>query len=185
MSGREYELAILKSIDENKKTQQDIKRNSYLILGVTVVGFFIYIGLYIFFIIIPLRRVEVKAEDTIASIKQTSEDIDKVAKDVDSILEEVISLKNTVENKFEKIEDELCSSEFCDLFSGSTKEFCEAATFAICPQSTSSSNSNSSNISTLDTTSTTSSSFNSPQIRNRMTQLKRNLDKFNDNIDGL
>jgi hypothetical protein len=84
--------------EEQRRTQQEIRVNSTTIVIVTILGFVISVGLYIFFVILPLRRSEVKAEQTFQSVQDTSAKVSKLVTDLEEVLGEVIDIGESIED---------------------------------------------------------------------------------------
>ena len=95
--------------EDIKKTQQEVRINSTTIVIVTILGFAVSLGLYIFFVIIPLRRTEQKADAVILSLQSTSSQVSKIATDVEIVLKELEDVGDSIEKRFQTERDLLCN----------------------------------------------------------------------------
>ena len=94
---------------DEKQTQREVRINSTTIVIVTILGFIVSIGLYIFFVIIPLRRTEAKADAVLQSVQDTSNSVSKVVTDIENILHDVKKLEKAIEERVQAERTLLCN----------------------------------------------------------------------------
>ena len=120
--------------DDAKRTRQEVRINSTTIVIVTIIGFVVSVGLYIFFVIIPLRRTEQKADAVLKSVQDTSNQVSKLVTNLENIVHDYEELKDAIESRFQTEKTVLCEEgpiAFCTLFDDSTElKFLECVTSA-------------------------------------------------------
>lgn len=109
--------------EDEKRTQQEIRINSTTIVIVTILGFVVSVGLYVFFVIIPLRRTEQKADAVLKSVQDTSNQVSKLVTDLENIVHDYEELKDVLEDRFQAERTLLCEGGPSLLCSGFPEVF--------------------------------------------------------------
>lgn len=129
-----------RNIDRKKDIESylsKLSRNSNITLLIAIIAFFLSFFLYIFFVILPLRRTEQKVEKATEKVVETTRKVEKVANDVENLIQDVRNLSQSVENRFNQVENFICNNQeiFCQTIGsdlGIDTQNCEQITNTIC-----------------------------------------------------